>query len=154
MAVSLRPMTTDELGVFLTSSRDGYVKERVAAGDDIKAATRIANEVTAASFPNGEPAAGHLVFTVEHDGEAIGSLWLGPVSEDDPAQYWVWDITIADAHQGHGYGRETMLLAEHEARAMGATALGLNVFGTNARARHLYENLGYEITSIRMAKRL
>jgi ribosomal protein S18 acetylase RimI-like enzyme len=47
-----------------------------------------------------------------------------------------------------------MLLAEDEARKRGATELGLNVFGTNAVARHLYESLGYNPTSIRMAKKL
>jgi ribosomal protein S18 acetylase RimI-like enzyme len=47
-----------------------------------------------------------------------------------------------------------MLLAEHEARDVGATELGLNVFGSNTIARHLYESLGYAPTSIRMLKRL
>jgi ribosomal protein S18 acetylase RimI-like enzyme len=39
-----------------------------------------------------------------------------------------------------------MTLAEDEARARGATELGLNVFGHNPVAKHLYESMGYETT--------
>jgi ribosomal protein S18 acetylase RimI-like enzyme len=45
-----------------------------------------------------------------------------------------------------------MMLAEEEARLVGATHLGLNVFGQNTIARHLYERLGYSIVSLRMSK--
>ena len=47
-----------------------------------------------------------------------------------------------------------MELAEVEARAGGATELGLNVFGHNQVARQLYESMGYVATSIRMNKNL
>jgi ribosomal protein S18 acetylase RimI-like enzyme len=47
-----------------------------------------------------------------------------------------------------------MALAEVEARKRGATALGLNVFGYNQIARHLYESMGYTATAIRMKKNL
>ncbi|WP_411731667.1 hypothetical protein [Paeniglutamicibacter sp.] len=47
-----------------------------------------------------------------------------------------------------------MLLAEQKAKSAGAVELGLNVFGYNTGARKLYESLGYEPPSIRMAKPL
>jgi ribosomal protein S18 acetylase RimI-like enzyme len=47
-----------------------------------------------------------------------------------------------------------MVLAEREARSHGATELGLNVFGSNTVARHLYETLGYGTVAVRMSKRL
>ena len=47
-----------------------------------------------------------------------------------------------------------MLLAEHQARAHGATQLGLNVFGHNTVARQLYDSMGYELTAINMRKQL
>jgi ribosomal protein S18 acetylase RimI-like enzyme len=100
------------------------------------------------------PPPGHLVFTVEHDDTAVGALWIGPLRPEQPTHYWVWDITIDEAHRGRGFGKETMLLAEREARSVGATELGLNVFGSNTIARHLYESLGYAPTSIRMSKSL
>lgn len=36
----------------------------------------------------------------------------------------------------------------------GVAELGLNVFGSNATARHLYESLGFQVTSQQMAKPL
>jgi ribosomal protein S18 acetylase RimI-like enzyme len=47
-----------------------------------------------------------------------------------------------------------MELAEVEVARLGGTSIGLSVFGTNLRARRLYESLGYEPTSIRMRKLL
>ena len=53
-----------------------------------------------------------------------------------------------------GYGRETMALAEVEARNQGLQSWGLNVYGHNQIARHLYESMGYTTTAIRMKKNL
>ncbi|MFB6610685.1 GNAT family N-acetyltransferase [Agromyces sp. NPDC056379] len=50
-------------------------------------------------------------------------------------------------------GHEAMQLAEEHARSQGAHSIGLNVFAFNAAARGLYESLGYETASMRMAKR-
>ncbi len=47
-----------------------------------------------------------------------------------------------------------MLLAEIEARTRGAVELGLNVFAHNTVAVNLSQSLGYEMTSMRMRKRL
>jgi ribosomal protein S18 acetylase RimI-like enzyme len=147
-------MPDAEISDYIAHSRSGYIDDRVASGDDVDVATRSADDQIAAAFPNGKPAPGHRLFSVERDGEKVGALWLGLLSSEQPTLYWVWDITIDAPHQGRGYGRETMLLAEDEARKHGATDLGLNVFGTNSVARHLYESLGYAPMSIRMTKKL
>ena len=154
MPLSLRPMTRSEISAFLATSRDGYVAVRVASGDDEPTAARAADETIAASLPEGQPAAGQLLFRLEDDGRPVGSLWIGPADSGQPESWWVWDITIDDEHRGQGYGKSAMLLAENEARAHGATVLGLNVFGTNTVVRHLYESLGYQIVAIRMSKTL
>ncbi|KQN41066.1 N-acetyltransferase [Frigoribacterium sp. Leaf44] len=41
---------------------------------------------------------------------------------------------------------------EQAAARHGAETLGLNVFGYNEVARHLYESLGYETTAVQMKK--
>ena len=80
--------------------------------------------------------------------------WIGPQSTEQPDRWWVWDIVISKAFRGQGLGRQVMLLAEIEARARGAVELGLNVFAHNTVAVNLYQSLGYEMTSMRMHKRL
>jgi ribosomal protein S18 acetylase RimI-like enzyme len=105
-------------------------------------------------FPNGSPAPGHHLYRVEDDERPVGSLWLGPASADTPRQCWIWDIEIDEGHRGRGIGTAAVRLAEEQARSHGATHLGLNVFGHNTVARHLYERLGYRTVSIRMSKAL
>ena len=55
---------------------------------------------------------------------------------------------------GEGIGRATMLAAEALVASRGVRELGLNVFGHNERAIHLYRSLGYATTSMNMAKPL
>ena len=81
-------------------------------------------------LPDGVPAPGHHHYrVVDDDGVTVGSLWIGPHAPEQPEAYWVWNVEIDEAHRGRGFGRAAMVLAEHEARAHGATDIGLNVFG-------------------------
>jgi ribosomal protein S18 acetylase RimI-like enzyme len=150
--VALRPATEADLAEYLAHGRDHYVGERVRAGDEPATAASRADEDYARAFPGGRPAAGHLVFRVERDGEKVGMLWIGPRPDRPGDRWWVWNISIDEAFRGQGIGRRTMLLAEAEARAAGAAELGLNVFGHNEVAIGLYRSLGYEVTAMQMRK--
>jgi ribosomal protein S18 acetylase RimI-like enzyme len=154
MPVTLRPMNASEVSAFIATSRNAYLAERIASGDDAEAAALAVDEMSRTTFPDGETSPGHFLFALEVDGEPVGSLWLGPASGDRPGEWWVWDIVIDEANRGRGVGREAMLLAEGEARSHGAIRLGLSVFGHNTVARHLYERLGYRAVAIRMSKDL
>lgn len=52
-------------------------------------------------------------------------------------------VAVRIPDQGKGYGRETMLRLHDEARERGAERVRLRVAHGNARARRLYESLGY-----------
>jgi ribosomal protein S18 acetylase RimI-like enzyme len=147
-------MPAEALAAWLADSNAEYVRERMAAGDSAEYAKERAAESNAQYFPEGRPAPDQLVYQVVADGEAVGVLWIGPMSPRHPHDWWVFDIEIDAAHRGRGLGRETMLLAEAEARAHGAVKLGLNVFGHNTVAQRLYTSLGYQTTAINMAKPL
>ena len=148
------PATDADVADYLIDARDSYVADLVEAGVSASVAERTADEAFARSFPGGRPAAAHRVFCVEHGGEKAGVLWIGPQSTEQPDRWWVWDIVISKAFRGQGLARQVMLLAESEARARGAVDLGLNVFAHNTVAVNLYQSLGYEMTSMRMHKRL
>jgi ribosomal protein S18 acetylase RimI-like enzyme len=45
-----------------------------------------------------------------------------------------------------------MLAVENLVTAAGRTEIGLNVFGFNEPARHLYDSLGYRVVSTLMTK--
>ena len=156
MPARLRPLTDEEASEFIEWQLEQYVEERVRSGERPDSARRIASEQSSALFPEGVPADGQLLFRVlDDEGSAVGTLWIGPQQPaNQPEAFWVFYVKVEEAHRGEGYGRLAMELAETEARSRGASELGLNVFGHNQVARHLYESMGYTATSINMKKRL
>ena len=156
MPANLRPLTDEEISEFIEWQLEQYVEERVRSGERPDTARRIASGQSRTLFPKGVPADGQLLFRVlDDEGTAVGMLWIGPQQPADQSRaFWVFYVGIEEAHQGKGYGRLAMELAESEARSRGASQLGLNVFGHNQVARHLYESLGFTATSISMKKDL
>lgn len=155
VTISLRPLAPQDFPRWLDRSAAEYATDLVALGATPEDACRRAREGLDRDFPGGLPAGGHAVFDlVDRSREPVGYLWIGPDTSDDPTAWWVWDVVVDADHRGEGYGRQAMLLGEEYARAQGATTLGLSVFGFNTSARGLYESLGYETTSVKMAKPL
>ena len=154
MSVELRPMRDDEFAAWLPQMQDSYAQ---AMADDGGFAADAAAEKAAADiahlFPDGGPSADQLVFVLEADGEPVGELWLAERADmsNHPCLF-VYDVHVEEAHQGRGYGKAAMLLAEDEARRRGIGRVGLNVFGRNEVARGLYRSLGYEENAVAMSK--
>lgn len=155
MTLTLRPVPPERMPAWIQRSADEYARDLVALGRPGPHAQRVAEEGMAQSFPDDAPRPGHAVLDVlDHGGEAVGYLWVGPADGDDPGAWWVWDVLVDEGRRGQGLGRATMLLAEHYAAEHGARTLGLSVFGFNSAARRLYESLGYATTTVKMAKPL
>ncbi|MEX0709894.1 MAG: GNAT family N-acetyltransferase [Chloroflexota bacterium] len=153
--VRLRPIRTEEFPAFWEASKAGYAHGiEVHGGQSHAAAQRKADADMATVLPKGLETPGHTIFLVEADGEAVGRLWLAERESGGRRALFVYDITIDDEHQGRGFGRAAMRLAEAEARARGMWRIELNVFGGNDVARGLYRSLGYVETSVQMAKDL
>jgi ribosomal protein S18 acetylase RimI-like enzyme len=149
MDLRLRAMSAEDLARYIVRGTEEYVGELVRSGMPEAEARINAEEGIGAASPGGVPANDNEMFDVLDGEQAVGHLWLGPLS---PATWYVMDIEIRDEFRRRGYGRAVMLLAEQVARAHGAQYLGLNVFGHNPNARALYESLGYETQSVRMRK--
>ena len=154
MALELRELTESEVLEFAAASLEIYLGERVRSGEDPAAVAAESEGMFEAMFPAGTARPGHLLWRLQDDGEPVGTLWIGPESGGDARTYWVWDIVIDEPRRGQGLGRQAMQLAEQQARAAGATTLGLTVFAHNPVAWHLYEELGFEPISQRMRKQL
>lgn len=154
MAAKLIEMDDARLPAWLAVQASEYANEMVASGIPPSIADERARRQTEILFPGGHPADEHHVYVVEIDGEEVGSLWLGPHPDGKPNAAWVFKIEIEPQRRGQGNGRTAMLLAEGQARLLGRSELGLNVFGFNHIARSLYDSLGYEPTSISMRKKI
>lgn len=155
MAVSLRPMTPEELADYRGRMIADYAAALVRdAGLDAAEALHKAKTDTVAQWPGADPPAGDVVAVVEVDGDAVGHVWLTESSRDDRRTVFVNDVEIDQAHRGRGLGRAAMELVEDEARARGIDRVELNVFGGNTAARSLYRSLGYDEVAVGMRKRL
>lgn len=156
MTVRLRPMTDDELAAWLPTAFDAYIAERIRNGDSEEFARRRADEQHKVYFPGGRPAARHELFMLDDGGQRVGMVWVGPRpnQEDDPTQAWLYDIEIDEGRRGRGDGRMAMQLLEAHLISVGVRELGLNVFGDNLVARHLYSRAGFREVSAVMAKEL
>jgi ribosomal protein S18 acetylase RimI-like enzyme len=154
-ALRLRPILAEEFPAFVAASKAGYASDiEVHGGQTHEAAREKAEADFPAVLPQGLDTPGHAIFVVEADGAVVGRLWLAERELGGRRVLYIYDISIDPGHQGRGYGRATMKLAEEEARARGIGRIELNVFGGNEVARSLYRSLGYAETSVQMGKDL
>jgi ribosomal protein S18 acetylase RimI-like enzyme len=152
--LQVRAMTGDEFSVYRRRAIREYAEEHVRVGDwSQEDAERLAAKETDDLLPDGVDTAGTALLVAEVDGEVVGLVWVGPAPRQQVG-WWIYDIEVVAAERGRGYGRALLEAAEHEVRRRGGDAIGLNVFGGNDAAGHLYESSGYQVASILMRKRL
>jgi ribosomal protein S18 acetylase RimI-like enzyme len=153
--VTLRPMTEQEYEAYRERSVPDYAADlERARGMSPEAALRYADEAFAKTLAEATESERTWVLRVlTSDGAEAGWLWLGPHPHREDGVY-VYDIEIAETHQGRGLGRATMLAAEQLAREAGLRHIALNVFGWNGRAEGLYRSLGYITAWTQLSKPL
>ncbi|WP_437930019.1 GNAT family N-acetyltransferase [Sorangium sp. So ce291] len=155
LPITLRPMEVSELEAFIRLTIEGYADDRaVAVSARAEDARRNARAQVEALLPRGLATPDHHIYTVVEGDAAVGHLWLAVTDVDGFRSVVVYDIQLREEARGQGVGRRVMELAEEVASGLGARDLELHVFARNARARRLYESLGYEITSLCMRKTL
>ncbi|MGW6280544.1 N-acetyltransferase family protein [Kribbella sp. NPDC055071] len=101
-------------------------------------------------LPEGPGTEQHLIWIAWDGDQPVGSLWIST----KPRVALIFGLEVDDGHRGRGYGRAIMLAGEEECRRLGHHQLDLNVFGNNTTAIHLYDSLGYTVTSQQMRKQL
>jgi ribosomal protein S18 acetylase RimI-like enzyme len=153
--VRLEPMTDAEYRAFADTAEDDYAKQISESGSmSWEAAVEKAAEDFAKQLPRGLQSPDQYLYTAYAGDTAVGVFWLRLETTPDLRKAFINDIAVYEDFRRQGYGRAIMLAGEDEARALGATVLGLNVWGGNVGARALYEQLGYETLSVQMQKRL
>lgn len=148
-------MTDAEYEQWEAAEIASYAQEMVASGLLSREAAEARSAEQHAEFlPRGRATAGmHLLRVLDADGAPVGVLWVGPHPRKAGAGF-VYDVAIDEPHRGAGHGRAAMLAAEAVCRREGWSEIGLNVFGSNARARGLYDSLGYRVVTTSMSKPL
>ncbi len=151
LSVALRRKSDEVLHLWLSGMFDDYRKDLIGAGNSPEEAEKNIERTRAQLFVGDELAEGQFIFDVVRGEEKVGTLWIGVRSGTD---WWIYDIVVDEEFRGTGLGRPTLRAAEEYVQAHGGTRLGLNVFGPNAVARHLYDAVGYEVVSTQMMKDL
>jgi ribosomal protein S18 acetylase RimI-like enzyme len=148
-------MTHNEYESWREASLDAYAEEMIESGMLAPTAARERSEEQLSEYlPLDQKTPGmHLLRVLDDDDRPVGVLWLGSHPRKAGAGY-VYDIAIDQARRGEGLGRRAMLAAEELARRAGWSEIGLNVFGPNARAKALYDSLGYVVVATNMTKPL
>ncbi|MEO7001442.1 MAG: GNAT family N-acetyltransferase [Ktedonobacterales bacterium] len=155
MAIRLQPMTDDEYNTWSEVMWEEYARDRAKAGNTPLEEERAeASRQQADLLPNGLHTDHHFFWTVvdASDTQAgdVGKLWV--FHNVAKQQAFIYDIEMNPEQRGKGYGRATLAALEDQMRTRGITRICLNVFGYNAVARHLYENVGYQEVAIFMQK--
>jgi ribosomal protein S18 acetylase RimI-like enzyme len=151
----LDPMTETEYLAFLDRAVAGYAQEKVAVG------TWTAEEALGKSraefdtlLPAGLATPDSHLFVVRdpesESGERVGELWFALRGEAPRVEAFIYGVEVGEEYRGRGYGRATMLACSEAARALGASTVGLHVFGNNIVARSLYTSLGFAETGVLM----
>lgn len=150
--VTLRPMTDDEYGDYATKMLDEYAATRARNMGTTLEEERVASaQQIAELLPDGLHTPDHYFWRVLNEaGDPVGVLWVH--SQRAPGLAFIYDIEMDADQRGKGYGRATLVAMEAALKPMGITSAGLNVFGDNPGAQHLYAQMGYQVVATSMRK--
>jgi len=153
--VRLEPMTEEQYRAYREFADENYARDIAESGAMSYAdAVQKSADDFGRLLPKGLATPDHYFWTA-YDGQTeVGVLWLRIEQKADGLQAFGFDFRVVPELRRHGYGRAMMVAAEQICRERGVVSIGLNVFGFNAGARSLYEQMGFEITAIQMKKRL
>lgn len=98
-------------------------------------------------------------FVAEESGSLVGFVNVSIVTESHsllkPMRFGrIGSVGITEHKRGQGIGRELMGLAQDWVSRRGGVEVRLNVWAFNSHALHVYEELGYEVHSFFLVKRL
>lgn len=148
-------MTQSEYEAFLEYLIPDYAADNVRAGywSEDEALER-SRQQTMSLLSDGLNTKNHFLYTLYDDDKAVGMIWMRAELDRPVKSGFIFDVEVVEKYRGRGYGKQAMLLIEEKARELGIKRMGLHVFAYNKVAKSLYENIGYEVSSMNMLKDL
>lgn len=149
-ALDLRRMTQAAYDRWRSTAVELFAQSFVDSGIlDLEAALKRAEVQFAQLLPDGLDTPGHSLLSAFDGDTEVGMTWLF-AGEPDASTMFVYDFQVDETMRRRGLGRRLMEAVVADARARGMAAIALHVFGHNTGARALYEQAGFEVTSVNM----
>ncbi len=155
--VRLEPMTESELAELRRQTVADFTAGKCAAGYlDAEGARILAEQTFDGLLPGGLATAGQQLLAVldAETGERVGLLWFGLADQGAGPLAYIFGGLIREPHRRRGYARAALQALERAAAGAGARQVALQLFGGNAAARALFEQAGYRVTDVMLAKPL
>jgi GNAT superfamily N-acetyltransferase len=164
-AVTLVPMTAQDLESFIDEEVADYARERVldgswSRGDALERARAELARVIAWEHEAVTAQRQRLLTATDASGAHIGWLWikLGPPGAWSTSAF-LCQMTVARSYRRRGYGRSMLVALEALLAGEGVAELCLNVCEPNLPAKCLYAAAGYRLaeqypTMCQLRKRL
>lgn len=155
LSVRLAPMSADQFRAYRDVAEQTYADNIVKSGMMPKPeALQKATEDFDSLLPDGVDTTDQHFWTALDADEEVGMLWLAFTEKSDGLHAFGYDFLVTTELRRRGYGRAIMAAAEEVCRERGIVEVGLSVFGFNSGAHALYEQMGFEVTTLQMRKRI
>jgi GNAT superfamily N-acetyltransferase len=153
--ISLRKMRTEEFPDYRDYFLEDYTKELMSNYSySQEYASKYAADGFSRDFPDGPDSPVNELLCIDNglegDTELVGYLWHS-IHKNEPTAF-IHDFYIHEAHRSKGFGRQAIYVLEKLVLSIGIKELKLRVAYYNPRALALYEEIGFTITGINMAK--
>ena len=155
MGVRFVPFSEADFHAWLVQAIPAFALTNVRDGRwSLAEAIVKSQEAHAALLPQGLATPGQFFMHLhdEASGRRVGTLWWSEGEAGGRREAYVYNIEIDEAARRRGHARAAFAELERVAREHGMQQVGLHVFGHNTGARRLYDELGFEPTSITMRK--
>ena len=150
-------MTEDEFRAYRQRAAESYAQEHIRAGNwHPSEALQKAEKEFLQLLPDGVASKNQYLFSLEddHSGAQVGMIWFAVQDKASHPSAFIYDFVIYEEFRRQGYGRQTLAVLEGKAKELGLDTISLHVFGHNQAAIALYQQAGYETTSLYMAREL
>jgi len=151
--ITLEKMKPEEFEVYSEGLVKNYAIENVKSGrwEEKDALEKSRREIDSLLTDGLNTKNHELLCIIDLDrNQKIGYFWL--FTFPGMKKGFIYDFVIHKELRGKGFGKLSLEALEEHARELGVEQLSLHVFAHNTAAVSLYKKMGYEVTSMNMAK--
>ena len=155
MGVRFVPFTEVDFHAWLVQAIPAFALTNVQDGRwSLAESLAKSQEAHVALLPQGLATPDQFFMHLQDDAsdERVGSMWWSESDKGGRRGAYVYNIEIDESARRRGFARAAFAELERVARGHGVQQIGLHVFGHNTGARRLYDELGFEPTSITLRK--